>query len=207
MLKTSAAPALILALGVLAAPLPAPAQGPPAPPAVSKDPAVAPAGEYRIDKSHAAVVAKVPHAGGMSISVVRFGDVAGTLSWNPAAIEGSKLSVVVGTTTISSPVTFIIPLTGPLILNSEKFPQVTFVSTSIHRTGPTTGDITGDLTLMGVTKPVVIHGELIGAGRNAAGRPTMGFSGRTHFVGADFGLKGPPSAPIDMELDVEFNKS
>jgi len=46
-------------------------------------------------------------------------------------------------------------------LNVEKFPQITFKSRSVKQTGPQSGDILGDLTMHGVTKPVTLHVKLL----------------------------------------------
>ena len=45
--------------------------------------------------------------------------------------------------------------------NVEKFPQMTFKSRSVKRTGPQSGDIVGDLTMHGVTRPVTLHVKLV----------------------------------------------
>jgi len=45
--------------------------------------------------------------------------------------------------------------------NVEKYPEITFKSRSAKRTGPQEGDITGDLTMHGVTKPIVLHVKLL----------------------------------------------
>jgi polyisoprenoid-binding protein YceI len=45
--------------------------------------------------------------------------------------------------------------------NVEKFPQMTFKSRSVKRTGPQSGDIVGDLTMHGVTKPITLHVKLL----------------------------------------------
>jgi polyisoprenoid-binding protein YceI len=45
--------------------------------------------------------------------------------------------------------------------NVEKFPRITFKSRSVKRTGPPGGDILGDLTMHGVTKPVTLHVKLL----------------------------------------------
>ena len=46
-------------------------------------------------------------------------------------------------------------------LNVDKYPQITFKSRSVKRTGPQSGDILGDLTIHGVTKPVTLHVKLL----------------------------------------------
>jgi polyisoprenoid-binding protein YceI len=45
--------------------------------------------------------------------------------------------------------------------NVEKFPQMTFKSRSVKQTGPQSGDILGDLTIHGVTKPITLHVKLL----------------------------------------------
>jgi len=45
--------------------------------------------------------------------------------------------------------------------NVEKFPQITFRSRSVKRTGPQSGDILGDLTMHGVTRPITLHVKLL----------------------------------------------
>lgn len=52
-------------------------------------------------------------------------------------------------------------LRSPEFFNVEKFPQITFKSRSVKRTGPQSGDILGDLTMHGVTRPITLHGKLL----------------------------------------------
>ena len=52
-------------------------------------------------------------------------------------------------------------LRSPEFFNVEKFPQMTFESRSVKRTGPQSGDILGDLTMHGVTKPITLHVKLL----------------------------------------------
>src|SRR6266481_4632880 len=47
--------------------------------------------------------------------------------------------------------------------NVEKFPEITFKSRSVTRTGEQSGDIAGDLTMHGVTKPITLHVKLLGS--------------------------------------------
>jgi polyisoprenoid-binding protein YceI len=52
-------------------------------------------------------------------------------------------------------------LRSPEFFNAAKFPQITFKSRSVKQTGPQSGDITGDLTMHGVTKPITLHVKLV----------------------------------------------
>jgi polyisoprenoid-binding protein YceI len=52
-------------------------------------------------------------------------------------------------------------LRSPEFFNVEKYPEITFKSRSVKRTGAQRGDILGDLTMHGVTKPITLHVELL----------------------------------------------
>jgi polyisoprenoid-binding protein YceI len=52
-------------------------------------------------------------------------------------------------------------LRSPEFFNVEKFPQITFKSRSVKRTGPESGDILGDFTMHGATKPITLHVKLL----------------------------------------------
>ena len=194
--------------GYAQAPAPAPAAARPPPPPPSKDPAAAPAGTYKLDKLHESIVARIGHAGGFSYSTVRFGATDGTLTWDPAHIENSKVSVTVDTKPNYAPIVYGVDPGGPGLLNVAMFPTATFVSTGIKRTGPTTGQIMGNMTFMGQTKPVVIDAQLVGAGRNGRGVPIVGFTGTMKFKRGDFGFTagaGGISNDIELVIDAEFD--
>lgn len=204
-----------LALVVIAAPALAQQGGagrPAAPMAgVSKDPAAAPAGNYKLDPNHTSVIARLAHGGGFSYSTFRFGDVKGTLAWDPAKPEANRLNVSVAPKSIMSPVQgFSDELGGERFLNTAKYPDATFVSTAFHRTGPNRATVDGNLTFMGVTKPITIDAELVGAGKNMRGVPTLGVTGRAHFKRSDFGftaMNGPIGDEIELMLDAEFDQA
>jgi polyisoprenoid-binding protein YceI len=182
----------------------------PAPPRASKDPATAPRGVYILDQRQVSVIVRVPHGGGFSFSVFRMADVSGALSWDPANIESSRLNVKIAAKSLQTNVPeFAAQLTGPDFLNAARFPDAAFVSTSVKRTGPTTGEITGDFTLHGVTRPLTLAVDLVGAGPALRGA-ALGFHGQGTFHRSDFGV-GPVSSVIgdDVEvvIDVEFGKT
>jgi polyisoprenoid-binding protein YceI len=52
-------------------------------------------------------------------------------------------------------------LRSPEFFNVEKFPQMTFRSRNVKRTGPQSGDIVGNLTMHGVTRPATLHVKLL----------------------------------------------
>jgi polyisoprenoid-binding protein YceI len=205
---------LMLAAAVALAALPAAAQqaATPAPaPAVSKNPAGASAGAYRLDPRHASVIARVDHMGGLSKSVFRFNEAAGTLDWNPTQPERSQLTVTVDPRSIDNPVAgFAEELGGERFLNVAAYPEMKFVSRSIQRTGPDRGRIIGDLTFLGVTRPLTLDTTFNGWRKNNRGVDSLGFTATGSFKRSDFGFSGMAGAigdQVDLVIDVEFNKA
>lgn len=198
----------VMAFGLTAtAALAQPPAGAPPAPVVSKDPKAAIAGTYKLDINHASVIARIGHAGGFSISSVRFGVKEGTLVWNPANVPGSKLNVIVDMTPQYAPIKYGQDPASANLLNVAQFPTATFESTSITTTGATTGKINGNLTFRGQTKPATIDASLVGAGKTGRGVPVVGFTGVMKIKRSDFGFTfaaGAISNDIDVVLDGEF---
>ena len=174
----------------------------------SENPAAALPGAYTIDLDHCSVIARVKHAG-TSFSVLRFGVTEGKLSWdakNPAAI---KLEVSVDTKPHYDPIVYRLKPESPPLLDAAQFPQASFVSTAVRPTGPRSADIEGQLTLLGVSKPAVIHAGLVGVGHNITGAATVGFTGTMDIKWADFAKSkaGPDFGVITLVLDAEFIKA
>ncbi len=121
---------------------------------VSTDPRNAPAGAYQIETHHTQVLFAIPHLG-ITDYYGRFEKVSGTLNFNPGAPEKSSVSVAIETASANVVSEQLInEIVGPSVFDSAHFPTATFKSTSLERTGPVSGKMTGDLTIHGVTKPV-----------------------------------------------------
>jgi len=187
-----------LALGSLAAAQPMPTP--------TRDYKAAPAGKYAIDPKHTGLVVRVSHMG-FSYSIFRFQTVAGTLAWDPANPAADKLDVTVDAKSITTgPVAgFSDELSGDKYLNAAKFPAMTFTATGFHPEGPTHGKVDGDLTVMGVTKHVVFDVDLVGAGKGFRG-PVIGVTARTTLDPKGLGLSPFFSAPIELDIDSEFDQ-
>ena len=200
----------VAALGALGFVLATGAVAQPAPPSTSKDPAAAVAGEYKLDERHTSVIARVAHMNAYSFSTFRFGGVSGTLNWDPAKIENSKVDINVEMASIMTPVPkFGEELASDKYLNAPKFPTAHFVSTGVRRTGPTTGLIMGNLTFMGQTKPMTISAEMVGAGKTPRAS-VVGFTGTARIKRSDFGFTTliPIIADeISFVIDTEFDKA
>ena len=73
-------------------------------------------------------------------------------------------------------------------LKTDEFPTIDFVSTGVVRTGDTTGELHGDLTIRGVTHPIVLDAEFGGIVPNMQGGQRAAFSATTKINREDFGL-------------------
>ncbi|MCQ4306868.1 YceI family protein [Pseudomonas stutzeri] len=166
------------------------------------------AADYVIDKEgqHAFVNFKISHLG-YSWLWGTFKDFEGSFSFDAAQPEASKVEVTLQTASVdSNHAERDKHLRSEDFLNVSEHPTATFESTLVKSTGEGTADITGDLTLNGVTKPVVIAAKFIGEGKDPWGGYRAGFEGTTTLKLKDFDIKmdlGPASQTVDLIISVE----
>ncbi|ABP81564.1 YceI family protein [Stutzerimonas stutzeri] len=166
------------------------------------------AADYAIDKEgqHAFVNFKISHLG-YSWLWGTFNDFDGDFSFDAAKPEESKVNVTLKTASVdTNHAERDKHLRSDDFLNVAKHPTATFESTSVKSTGGGTADITGNLTLNGVTKPVVIAARFIGEGDDPWGGYRAGFEGSTTLTLKDFDIKmdlGPASQTVDLIISVE----
>jgi polyisoprenoid-binding protein YceI len=165
---------------------------------------VVPAGEYGIEKNHASVTFKVRHLG-MSDYTARFRTMDASIMLDPANITNSRVTATVDTGSVVTDYSGDYKAThqnssfaswdedlakSTNFFNAGQFPQATFASTSIEVTGERTAKVIGDLTLLGVTKPVTLNVTFNGehAAHPMAGQPAIGFSATGTFKRSEFGM-------------------
>lgn len=175
----------------------------------AKDPARVTAGTYAADPNHSLIGWEVNHFG-FNDYYGLFGDVAGTLTIDPANPDAAKVDVtipVANVTTASKALTDHLLRPGkdggkPDFFGPAPAPA-RFVSTSVKAEG-TTAMITGNLTLNGVTKPVTFAAEFTGAGNNPFNKKaTIGFEAETSIKRSDFGVDAYiPFVGDEVELDI-----
>jgi polyisoprenoid-binding protein YceI len=156
---------------------------------VSTDPKSAPPGAYEIETHHTQVIFAIPHLG-ITDYYGRFEKVSGTLNFNSGTPEKSSVSVSIDTASANVMSSEVLgQLVGPTVFDAAKFPTATFTSTSLVRTGPTTGKMTGDLTIHGVTKPVTFDVTFNGGLKAPIGNAyDLGFHATAIIKRSDFGL-------------------
>lgn len=171
-------------------------------------PGAAAAADYAIDSkgAHASINFRIKHLG-FSWLTGRFDKFDGTFSYDAKTPEASKVSVEIDTASVSSNhAERDKHLRNTDFLDVEKFPKATFVSKKIEPAGDGKTKITGDLTLRGVTKEIVIDAEYVGGGPDPWGGNRVGFAGTTSLALADFGITfnlGPASKDVELTLNVE----
>jgi polyisoprenoid-binding protein YceI len=150
-------------------------------PALAAD--VVPAGAYRIEPSHASLLFKVDHLG-FSNYTARFKRFDATLQFDPARLAASKLQVTVDATSLETDfpdpakLDFNKQLQGAEWLDAGAHPQMTYRSLRVVPTGDKAFRIEGELTLRGVTRPMVLEARYNGgyAGHPMDPNARIGFS-------------------------------
>lgn len=166
------------------------------------------AADYAIDKQgqHAFVNFKISHLG-YSWLYGTFKDFDGTFSFDAANPEASKVNVTLKTASVdTNHAERDKHIRSADFLNASKHATATFESTSVKSTGEDTADVTGNLTLNGVTKPVVIAAKFIGEGKDPWGGYRAGFEGTTTLTLKDFDISmdlGPASQTVELIISVE----
>jgi len=166
------------------------------------------ADDYVIDTkgAHASIKFRVQHLG-YSWLYGRFNDFSGTFSYDEKQPEKSSVEVTIKTSSVdSNHAERDKHLRDEDFLHVSKYPEAKFVSTGFIQGKDGNGVLKGNLTLRGVTKPVEIDVEFIGAGADPWGGYRAGFEGTTRFAMADFGIikdLGPKSKDVEMILSVE----
>lgn len=164
--------------------------------------------QYNIDIEgmHASIQFRIKHLG-YSWLVGRFDTFDGSFNYDASQVEKSSVQVSINPASIdSNHAKRDKHLRGKDFLYVDKYPEASFISTSVTATGEDTLDIQGDLTLRGVTRNVIIKASKVGAGPDPWGGFRMGFSGTTTLVLKDFGIDkflGPSSTEVEMLLQVE----
>ena len=166
------------------------------------------AGDYIIDTKgmHAFIQFKIQHLG-YSWLYGRFNDFGGKFSYDEKAPDKTTLEVNINTKSVdSNHAERDKHLRSDDFLDVEKFPEAKFVATSYVPSESGKGIMKGDFTLHGITKPIEIAVDSIGAGDDPWGGYRRGFEGKVTIVLADYEIKknlGPSSTEVELTLSIE----
>ena len=177
-----------------------------------------PAGAYTLDKAHASLIFRVDHLG-FSHFTARFPEFDAKLQFDPAKPEQARVEVTVASGSLAidnAPAGFLDDLRGPQWLDTGKFPQMSFRSTKVERSGTRGLRILGELQLHGVQRPVTLNASFNGgyAGHPMDPHARIGFSARGSFKRGDFGITAGIPAPgstmgvgdeVEVIVEAEFS--
>lgn len=174
-------------------------------------PAFASASTWNIDPEHSSAQFKVRH---LMVSHVKggFGKVSGVVTVDDRDIAKSRVTAVIDTSSIDSGVAKRdAHLKSADFLDVEKYPTMTFTSTRIDKKGDGNLRMTGNLTLHGVTRPVVLEVEGPTAQvKDPMGNVRRGASATTRISRKDFGLvwnkaleAGGVAVGDDVDISIE----
>jgi polyisoprenoid-binding protein YceI len=170
------------------------------------DAATAPTGPYRVDKARSSVVLRISHAG-LSYAVMRVDRFDGTLDYDPAHPEQSRLQVTLDAASLDSGDPALDKLVSTQLLEAARYPQIQFTATQIKPTIEGRAQVHGELTLHGQTRPVDLDVLMNGAAQGDDRTTRLGFSATTTFSRSDFKI-APLAAlsgdEVSVDIEVEF---
>ncbi len=166
---------------------------------------------YYTDQGHTEVRFGWSHAG-VSVQTGEFTTASGKLILDPDNVEQSSISVTIDAASVSTGFEALdTHLKSADFLEVETYPEITFESTSIERTGDMTADVKGDLTIHGVTKPVTLETTLTHRGEHPIGAMLdyykgqwIAFSATTEIDHQEFDVGGFSTGPISIEIVTEM---
>ena len=162
------------------------------------------ADSYTIDPGHTYPNFRINHLG-FSTLHGRFGATEGKIEYDPSAQTGSVDITIDAASVNTGHQKRDDDLRSPNFLNVVEFPEITFKSTAVKFEGDKPSSITGDLTIMGVSKSVTLDVASVNCGENPFTKAwTCGFDANSSIKRTDFGMNyGIPAIGDDMELSFE----
>lgn len=145
--------------------------------------------DYKIDPTHTATVFSWNHFG-FSTPSANFSDIQGVIKVDNAKPANSSVNVTIPLSSVNTNVPALDKeFQEEAWFNAAKYPNITFKSTKVETKDKKHFKITGDLTVKGVTKPVVLDAVLNKQGEHPMAKvPAIGFNATTSFKRSDFGL-------------------
>ena len=157
--------------------------------AIASSVALAAPVDYKIDPTHTATVFSWNHFG-FSTPSANFTDIQGTIKIDNAKPANSSVEVTIPLSSVNTNVPALDKeFQEEAWFNAAKYPNITFKSTKVETKDKKHFKITGDLTVKGVTKPVVLDAVLNKQGEHPMAKvPAIGFNATTSFNRSAFGI-------------------
>ena len=142
---------------------------------------------YAVDKSHSEATFQVRHL--LTKVRGRFADFDGAIEFDAANPEGASVTLAIQTASIdTSESNRDTHLRSADFFSVEEFPTITFRSSQVAKRGDSEFDVTGDLTIHGITKTITVRVAFLGAAKDPWGNTRVAFEGEYTINRKDFGL-------------------
>jgi polyisoprenoid-binding protein YceI len=180
-------------------------------PAKAANLAEQPAGIYEIEPTHTSVTWRISHSG-LSTYTARFDKISGEIDFKPQAPTTSTATIMIDPNSVNTGLPEFDKKIAKDVFKAEATPMIIFKSTGLTATSATTGTMTGDLTIAGVTKPMTLN-VAYNTGRMSpfARRQNIGFSATGSIRRSEWGMTnwmsvGGIGDNVDLIIEAEFLK-
>ncbi len=161
---------------------------------------------YKLDPAHTSIVFRVKHLG-VSYVYGRFNGPTGTFVFDESSPSNSTIEMQAETKNVDSAVEKRdTHLKSPDFFNAGEYPLVSFKSKSVKKLSENIYEVSGDLTLLGKTRPITVEANATGAGKDPWGGFRRGFETSFSIKRSDFGMNfmmGGVSDEVNLTVSVE----
>lgn len=143
---------------------------------------------YGVDGSHSAAIFKVKHAG-VAYTYGRFNKISGSVVWDNANPAASSFEIAIDPESVDTDNDKRDQhLRNPDFFDTKQFPVLGFKSAAIKKLDDATYEVSGNLTIHGVTKPLTVKAVKTGEGKDPWGGYRIGFETSFTIKRSDFGM-------------------
>ena len=161
---------------------------------------------YKLDPMHTSIVFRVKHLG-VAYVYGRFNGPSGTFVFDETSPSKSAIEMQAETNNVDTAVEKRdTHLKSPDFFNTGEYPTVSFKSKSVKKLNEAVYEVSGDLTLLGKTRPITVEVNATGAGKDPWGNFRRGFETSFSIKRSDFGMTfmmGGVSDEVNLTVSVE----
>jgi polyisoprenoid-binding protein YceI len=161
--------------------------------------------QYTLDAAHSQMNFRVRQY--VSVVTGKFTDFSGMVTFDPAHWERSQVEATISVNSIDTGIAARDHhLLAADFFDAEKYPTISFKSTSVQLMGERVADVHGELTMHGKTLPLVVRVELLSPAKS--GTASLIWTVSTHLRRSAFGLKWSPlieaASGISDDIDIQM---
>jgi len=161
---------------------------------------------YKLDPAHTSIVFRVKHLG-VAYVFGRFNGPTGSIVFDESSPSKCAVEIQAETKNVDTAVEKRdTHLKSPDFFNAGEYPLVSFKSKSVKKLGENTYEVSGDLALLGKTRPITVKVNATGAGKDPGGNFRRGFETSFSIQRSDFGMDfmmGGVSDEVNLTVSVE----